>query len=112
VSGDDYTAGDADCGDGYPLKGLAAPDRRELDPDVADDGAQIATDYDPGRSHFAPTGSEQDALAEYLAARFCPHDVAACGDDTGGAFDRAETPPAHDTRLVNRAARRAAQATP
>lgn len=112
VSGDDYTAGDADCGDGYPLEGLAAPDRRELDPGVADDGAQIATDYDPGRSDFAPTGSEQDALAEYLAARFCPPGVAACGDDTGEAFDRAETPPAQDTRLVNLAARRAAQATP
>ena len=112
VSGDDYTAGDADCGDGYPLKGLAAPDRRELDPGVADEGAQIATDYDPGRSDFAPTGSEQDALAEYLAARFCPPGVAACGDDTGQAFNRAETPPAQDTRLVNLAARRAAQATP
>lgn len=56
---------EADCGDGYPFNGLTAPDRADL---------HIAADfdpaYDPGLADFAETGSEQEALAEYLAAMF------------------------------------------
>jgi len=74
----------AECGDGYPLKGLAAPDRVDL----ADAGV------DPGSSDFAEPGSEQDALAEYLAARFA---------DT--PYAEAETSPAEDRRIRNLAAR-------
>ena len=108
VPGDNYSPDGADCGDGYPLKNLGTPQRRELDPSVADDASAVAVDYDPGRSGFAATGSEQDALAEYLQARYCPGDVAACDDDSGAAFNQAETPPAEDRRIVNLAARRSA----
>lgn len=70
------------CGDGYPLNGLAVPDRV----DVADLGT------DPGLSDFAPAGSEQDALAEFLRAQ---HPVG------GTAFAGAETDPVDDTRIQN-----------
>ena len=75
---------DAECGDGYPLKGLAAPERVDL----ADVGV------DPGASDFAEPGSEQDALAEYLAARFAE-----------APYAEAELPPAEDRRIRNLAAR-------
>ena len=75
---------EAECGDGYPLKGLAAPDRIDL----ADAGV------DPGASDFADPGSEQDALAEYLAARFAETPYA-----------EAETSPSEDRRIRNLAAR-------
>ena len=70
-----------ECGDGYPLNGLAAPDRVDLG----------ALGVDPGQADFADAGSEQDALAEYLQAFF--------GGDT--AFDEAETAPAEDERMQN-----------
>ena len=70
-----------DCGDGYPLNGLAAPDRA----DVADVGT------DPGLADFADFGGEQDALAEYLRAFFA-------GD---ASFDEAETPADEDARIQN-----------
>ena len=73
-------AEDEECGDGYPLKGLAAPDRVDLG-DVG---------VDPGLAGFADPGSEQDALAEYLAAFFAD-----------APFAEAETPPAQDTRIRN-----------
>ena len=75
---------EAECGDGYPLKGLAAPDRVDL----ADAGV------DPGMSDFADPGSEQDAFAEYLAARFAET-----------PYDEAETAPSEDRRIRNLAAR-------
>ena len=75
---------EAECGDGYPLKGLAAPDRIDL----ADVGV------DPGASDFAEPGSEQDALAEYLAARFAETPYA-----------EPETAPSEDRRIRNLAAR-------
>ena len=75
---------EAECGDGYPLKGLAAPDRVDL----ADVGV------DPGASDFAEPGSEQDALAEYLAARFAETPYA-----------EPETAPNEDRRIRNLAAR-------
>ena len=55
-----------------------------------------------GRAGFAATGTEQDAFAEYLQARYNPA-------NGGSAFAMPETVPADDTRIVNLAARRAAQ---
>lgn len=49
------------CGNGWPFKGLAAPRFASLRE------ARFAG-RDPGRAGFASTGSEQDALAEYLRA--------------------------------------------
>ncbi|XOZ32150.1 bifunctional metallophosphatase/5'-nucleotidase [Halomonadaceae bacterium KBTZ08] len=52
-------ASNTDCGDGYPLNGLAGPNRVNL----------VDAGTDPGNATFAATGSEQDALAEYLRHR-------------------------------------------
>jgi 2',3'-cyclic-nucleotide 2'-phosphodiesterase (5'-nucleotidase family) len=96
VPGDNYDAGTSDCGDAYPLKNLTDPQRLDLDPgtDGVVDASQIATDYDPGLAMFAATGTEQDAFAEYLQARYNP-------DNGGTAFDNAETAAAEDMRIVN-----------
>jgi len=67
----------ADGGDGYPFP---ATGRVDLDDVLAD----------PGVATFADPGSEQDALAEYLAARF-----------TATPFGQADTPPEQDTRIQN-----------
>ncbi len=49
----------ANCGDGWPFKGLLNPDHKSLlEADVANN--------DPGEVDFSRTGGEQDALAEYL----------------------------------------------
>lgn len=69
-------AGD-ECGDGYPLKGLTAPDR-------------VDVSVDPGQQSFADAGSEQDALAEYLTALF-----------SDAPYDQAEAPATEDSRIVN-----------
>ena len=70
------------CGDGYPLKGLTNPQRVDVG----------APGTDPGNADFAEAGSEQDALAEYLRARF----------PVGGTpFDVAETGAATDNRIQN-----------
>ena len=71
----------ASCGDGYPYKGLAAPNKVDL----TEAGAS-----DPGLADFSATGGEQDALAEYLQAFFA---------EVG--FDVAETDPAADLRIQN-----------
>lgn len=81
----------ADGGDGYPLTMLAAPMRVDLDAEGAVDPATFPW----VAAAFAPPGTEQDALAEYLAATTSVDDP----------FDRAETPPASDTRIQNLAAR-------
>ena len=96
VPGDNYDAGTSDCGDAYPLKNLTDPQRVDLDPgtDGVVDASQIATNYDPGLAMFAATGTEQDAFAEYLQARYNP-------DNGGTAFDNAETAAAEDMRIVN-----------
>ncbi len=76
-------------GDGYPF------------PDVGSDIVQLAEDEAAARSGaatFAPDGSEQDALAEYLDANFNP-------ENGGVAYDEAETPRALDERLQNLAFR-------
>ncbi|WP_420394414.1 5'-nucleotidase C-terminal domain-containing protein [Acuticoccus sp.] len=76
----------ADGGDGYPYPTFGDLDRVDLeDPLLVLDGA----------AQFAPVGTEQDALAEYLADTF-PVDGA-----PGGGFDIADTPPAEDMRIVN-----------
>ncbi|MDD3518035.1 MAG: 5'-nucleotidase C-terminal domain-containing protein [Chromatiales bacterium] len=76
----------ANCGDGYPFKGLANPDRRDLGVDFD------AGDYDPAQMGFAASGSEQDALAEFLRASHA---------DWVSAFSVADTGKASDTRIVN-----------
>lgn len=69
-----------DCGDGYPYKGLAAPNMTSL--------SRIDTVVDPGQSSFSDAGREQDALAEYLQAFFAEV-----------PYDLAETDPADDLRI-------------
>ncbi|MGD1899101.1 MAG: choice-of-anchor I family protein [Phormidesmis sp.] len=74
----------AEGGDGYPF-----PTR---------DVVNLAQDEDAARTGvatFAPDGSEQDALAEYLAANF----------DEDTPFSTADTSRAEDTRLQNLAFR-------
>lgn len=67
------------CGDGYPFGQLGVPDYVRLDETLTADGAAT----------FAPPGTEQDALAEFLLARFAD----------GTPFDVAETPIEQDTRI-------------
>jgi 2',3'-cyclic-nucleotide 2'-phosphodiesterase (5'-nucleotidase family) len=71
-------------GDGYPFPDLADPavDAKSL----VDEPGNLP----PGVAEFADPGSEQDALAEYLAANF-PQDA---------PFDQAETPRSEDQRIV------------
>lgn len=71
-----------ECGDGYPLQNLAAPDRVDLVGGV--------DTPDPGAVDFADPGSEQDALAEYLAEFH-----------SETPFDAAETPIEADDRIRN-----------
>ena len=74
----------ADGGDDYPFNGLSNPNRSNLN--------EAGSANDPGSASFAGTGTEQDALAEYLQARH--------GSEQN-AFDRAETPPTEDRRIQN-----------
>jgi len=76
----DFLAGG---GDGYPFGALTAPDRIDLRDQALDAGSSV----------FAPTGSEQDALAEYLIANH--------GIGQGTPYSMAETPPASDTRIID-----------
>ncbi|ADU65260.1 5'-Nucleotidase domain-containing protein [Desulfurispirillum indicum S5] len=77
---------DDNCGDGYPFKGLSDPDRKDLVEDFA------ASAYDPGEVDFADSGSEQDALAEFLR-----HIHGSVND----AYAVEEVPVAENTRIVN-----------
>ncbi len=74
----------ADGGDGYPF-----PMRDVVDLDQPDDAART------GVATFAPDGSEQDALAEYLAANF----------DADNPLNEVDTSRAEDTRIQNLAFR-------
>ncbi len=72
-----------DGGDDYPFKGFVAADpafaeRVELT-------GEGSNPVDPGAASFAASGSEQDALAEYMAATYgeAPYDVA----DTPASLD-------------------------
>jgi len=76
----------ASGGDGYPFASLANPDRV----DITDTGATPS-----GTATFAPNGSEQDALAEFLVANHSP----------ASPFTSADTAQALDTRLQNLAVR-------
>lgn len=76
-------------GDGYPFpQGDAANrvDLDDLDGDGVDDGAAT------GAATFAFDGTEQDALAEFLAATFA---------DPASAYDAEDTGPVGDTRIQN-----------
>jgi 2',3'-cyclic-nucleotide 2'-phosphodiesterase (5'-nucleotidase family) len=74
-------------GDGYPFTSLTNPNRVDL----------TASDTAPrtGVATFAADGSEQDALAEFLAANHSPTTP----------YDEADTTQALDTRLQNLAVR-------
>ena len=93
----------ADGGDDYPFPGSGS-DRIDLrgesghasPPDKDSKGANedrrmnALAAVDPGLADFTAPGTEQDALAEYLA-RF----------HSENPFDRAETPPLEDQRIQN-----------
>lgn len=81
----------ADGGDGYPLGMLAAPMRVDLDAAGAVDEAAFPW----VRAGFAPLGTEQDALAELLAAT----------TSVDEPYARAETPAEQDERIQNLAVR-------
>ena len=93
----------ANGGDGYPFP-LPASGRIDLageagqvnapTPDFLDTNGNGVIDVpispDPGLADFAAHGTEQDALSEYLARFF-----------SETPYDKAETPPAQDTRIQN-----------
>ena len=74
-------------GDGYPFASLTNPNRVDLTASSAAPRTGVAT--------FAADGSEQDALAEFLAANHSP----------ANPYDDADTAQALDTRLQNLAVR-------
>ncbi len=76
----------ASGGDGFPFASLSNPNRVDIT-DTAATPTGVAT--------FAPNGSEQDALAEFLAANHSP----------ANPFTAADTAQALDTRLQNLAVR-------
>ena len=85
----------AEGGDGYPFPSFVEEDaefanRVNL---ASDDSVDLST----GKAEFAPTGTEQDALAEFLTQEL--------PSDNGSTYSQAETPPAQDTRIQNWAAR-------
>ncbi|WP_457853330.1 5'-nucleotidase C-terminal domain-containing protein [Synechocystis salina] len=75
-------------GDGYPFPTGDSANRVDLN--LPEDAPRT------GVATFAPNGSEQDALAEYLAANF---------NSPATAFNQADTAPAFDTRIQNLAFR-------
>jgi Ca2+-binding RTX toxin-like protein len=77
----------ASGGDGYPVTNLTSPNRLDL---TASDSAPRT-----GVATFAADGSEQDALAEFLAANHSP----------ANPFTAADTSQTLDTRLQNLAVR-------
>lgn len=81
----------ADGGDDYPFPEGDAVNRVDL---VTEDEENPDTDSRTGQATFAPDGSEQDALAEYLISNF---------EET--SFDNVDTPPESDTRIQNLAVR-------
>jgi 5'-nucleotidase / UDP-sugar diphosphatase len=81
----------ADGGDGYPIP---QTNRADLVLDAAVATSVDMSADDPGAANFAETGTEQDALAEYLQM-FFPND--------GSPFTNADTiaePSASDTRIT------------
>ena len=73
-----------DGGDGYPFKDFVAADPAFADRvELTGEGSKPV---DPGAASFAASGSEQDALAEYMAATYgeVPYAVA----DTPASLDQ------------------------
>jgi predicted extracellular nuclease/Ca2+-binding RTX toxin-like protein len=85
----------ADGGDNYPFDDFIA-----ADPDFANRVNLVVPGVKTGEATFADDGSEQDGLAEYLAAFFPADD-----DPATPSFSKADTPPAEDERIQNLAAR-------
>lgn len=77
-------------GDGYPFPDLSDPRVNAVDLDETDEAPRT------GVATFAPDGTEQDVLAEYLAANFATPET---------AFDAADTDRGLDERLQNLAFR-------
>lgn len=75
-------------GDGYPFPQGDAANRVDL---VTEDSANPDPTSRTGDATFAPDGSEQDALAEYLLDNF----------SAGNPFSAADTPIAEDTRITD-----------
>lgn len=82
----------AEGGDGYPF-----PDFVAADPDLANVVELTEVLTETGAADFAAAGTEQDALAEFLAAH---HGIGA-----GTPFDETETAPFEDERIQNLDAR-------
>ncbi len=85
----------ASGGDGYPFP-VTDPTDPNYDADIAARVNRIDLDQEEtaprtGVADFAPDGSEQDALAEYLAANF----------DADNPYSEADTDRAGDTRMQN-----------
>ena len=74
-------------GDDYPFPQEESANRVDL---VTEDDENPDPESRTGEATFAPDGSEQDALAEYLASNF--------GETS---FDNVDTPPEADTRIQN-----------
>lgn len=88
-------------GDGYPFPNTNAdPEVGEVgDPDVIERVNLVQLEQEgvrTGTATFADDGSEQDALAEYLAANFPADD-----DPNTPVFGNEDTPVSEDTRIVN-----------
>ena len=81
----------ADGGDDYPFPTGEAANRVDL---ATEDSDSPNPESRTGDATFAPDGSEQDALAEYLLDNF---------EET--PFDNSDTPPSGDTRIQNLAVR-------
>lgn len=75
----------ANGGDGYPLGGLAAPGRVDLEVDVD------FSVFPWSVADFAPAGTEQDSMAEFLAAT----------TSMASPYMRPETPADVDARIQN-----------
>ncbi len=91
----------ANGGSGYPFTDLENPNRVDIYQDL--DGDNVADTDGPatGGATFAPDGTEQDALAEHLLARY-GNDPTAEGFRT---FDEEDTTPEFDSRIQNLAFR-------
>ncbi len=78
----------AEGGDGYPFPDHVSDrvDLHDLDGDGETDGAMT------GAADFAADGTEQDALAEYLAANFATEET---------AYDMVDAGPVEDDRIQN-----------
>lgn len=92
----------ADGGDNYPFPAFIAADPAFADRvDLADLDPSLFSGALDGNADFAGFGTEQDALAEFLAANH----PAVTGPDGPNDYAQAETDPTGDTRIQNLSAR-------